>query len=164
MDEEPIVNYTIKDSRMLVVNPQVLKDMTPVVQLLEFQDSGMLLRLLALAKDQPTAFATACELRETMKNDFDANGIEIPYTQDGRLEARITRQRSVMRRPGGDELQTQFVRALRSHQGDGRLSIRLNGCRMLGLPIGGLEQDGGNYGGENHGAHKSSIHVLPDYT
>jgi small-conductance mechanosensitive channel len=114
MDEEPIVNYTIGDPRMLVIvtvsisyesdleraksimakaakdNPNVLKDMAPVVQLLEFQDSGMLLRLLAMAKDQPTAFSTACELRETIKKAFDAAGIEIPYPHRTIVEKRAS--------------------------------------------------------------------------
>jgi small-conductance mechanosensitive channel len=103
IDEEVIINYTIKDMRMLgKVNvgisydsdlekakkimieiakshPNCLPDMEPRVQLLDFGDSAIQLRLLFMAKDQPTAFGTECEIREQIKKRFDEEGIEIPF-------------------------------------------------------------------------------------
>lgn len=103
MDSEAITNYTIKDSRMLMpllvgisyesdldlakrimieaakAHPHCLPDMEPKVQLLDFGESAIQLRLLAMAKDQPSAFNMACDLREEIKHRFDREGIEIPY-------------------------------------------------------------------------------------
>jgi len=53
--------------------------MVPRVHLLGFGENGLKLRLIFMCKDQPTAFATAAELRELIKKAFDENGIEIPY-------------------------------------------------------------------------------------
>lgn len=102
-DSEVVVNYHLKDPRMIGVvfvnisyesdyelakklmikiaseHPNVLPDMPPRVHLLEFGENGMKLRLIFMCKDQPTAFATAAELRERIKKAFDENGIEIPY-------------------------------------------------------------------------------------
>jgi small-conductance mechanosensitive channel len=102
-DSEVVVNYHLKDPRMigsvfvdipyesnyelaknLMVkiaseHPNVLPDMPPRVHLLEFGENGLKLRLIFMCKDQPTAFVTAAELRERIKKAFDENGIEIPY-------------------------------------------------------------------------------------
>ncbi|MEN3063748.1 MAG: mechanosensitive ion channel family protein [Candidatus Methanosuratincola petrocarbonis] len=51
----------------------------PKVQVMEFGDSGITLRLLSRAKDQPTSFEMARDLLREIKKEFDANGIEIPY-------------------------------------------------------------------------------------
>ncbi|MFQ5762782.1 MAG: mechanosensitive ion channel family protein, partial [Candidatus Bathyarchaeia archaeon] len=51
----------------------------PNVVVMEFADSGINLRLLSRAKDQPTAFMMARDLLYKIKKEFDANGIEIPY-------------------------------------------------------------------------------------
>lgn len=51
----------------------------PNVVVMEFADSGIKLRLLSRAKDQPTAFMMARDLLYQIKKEFDANGIEIAY-------------------------------------------------------------------------------------
>ena len=100
LNREVIINYSIRDPKMLVKvevpvsydsdvqkaskimieeakkNPNCLKDMVPVVSILDFGDLGMKMRLLAMAQDQPTAFGTACQLREAIKRRFDKAGIE----------------------------------------------------------------------------------------
>jgi len=102
-DSEVIINYHLRDPRMIGTisvdisyesnyelakslmiktaseHPNVLPDMAPQVHLLEFGENGLKLRLIFMCKDQPTAFATAAELRELIKKAFDENDIEIPY-------------------------------------------------------------------------------------
>ncbi len=51
----------------------------PNAVVMEFADSGINLRLLSRANDQPTAFMMARDLMLQIKKKFDANGIEIPY-------------------------------------------------------------------------------------
>ncbi|MEJ5293227.1 MAG: mechanosensitive ion channel family protein [Candidatus Methanosuratincola sp.] len=51
----------------------------PKVQVIEFGDSGITLRLLSRAKDQGTSFQMARDLLKEIKKEFDANGIEKPY-------------------------------------------------------------------------------------
>jgi small-conductance mechanosensitive channel len=51
----------------------------PKVQLMEFGDSGVALRLLSRAKDQASSFGMARDLLREIKKEFDANGIEIAY-------------------------------------------------------------------------------------
>jgi len=51
----------------------------PSVVVMEYGESGINLRLLSRAKDQPTAFKMARDLLYRIKKEFDANGIEIPY-------------------------------------------------------------------------------------
>lgn len=51
----------------------------PNAVVMEFADSGIKLRLLSRAKDQPTAFMMIRDLLFQIKKEFDANGIEIPY-------------------------------------------------------------------------------------
>jgi len=104
LQSEVIVNYSIKDPTMLVpVSVQIsyesdLKkamdimvdiarkhpdclptENIPNVVVMEFQDSGILLRLLSRARDQPTAFRMARDLLYQIKLEFDRNNIEIPY-------------------------------------------------------------------------------------
>ena len=50
-----------------------------MVHLLEFGENGAKLRLIFRAKDQPTAFATAADLRMMIKKEFAKHGIEISY-------------------------------------------------------------------------------------
>ncbi|MFH1821674.1 MAG: mechanosensitive ion channel family protein, partial [Methanobacteriota archaeon] len=101
---EVVLNYTAKDSTMLApVFVQVsyesdlekaMKIMVDVAKrhpecmpigdlpnavVMEFADSGINLRLLSRAKDQPTAFMMVRDLLFQIKKEFDANGIEIPY-------------------------------------------------------------------------------------
>lgn len=104
LDDEVIINYSLKDPTMLVpvfvqisyesdvdkamkIMVDIAKkhpDCLPIgnlpnVVIMEFAESGILLRLLSRAKDQPTAFMMARDLLYQIKKEFDANGIEIPY-------------------------------------------------------------------------------------
>ncbi|MDI9644617.1 MAG: mechanosensitive ion channel family protein [Candidatus Verstraetearchaeota archaeon] len=51
----------------------------PKAQVMEISESGVTLRLLSRAKDQPTSFAMARDLLRDIKKEFESNGIEIPY-------------------------------------------------------------------------------------
>jgi len=51
----------------------------PKVQVMELGDSGITLRLLSRAKDQPSSFGMARDLLREIKKEFDANGIDIAY-------------------------------------------------------------------------------------
>ncbi len=103
MSKEKIINYSIGDPSMLAKVEvgisyesdidkamEIMKDcarkhgnfmaeMEPAAQVLGFGESSVNLRLLCKAKDQPAAFAMACDLRKSIKEEFDRNGIEIPY-------------------------------------------------------------------------------------
>ena len=101
VDDEVIINYTLKDEKKLfpvVVNvpydtdveqakdimvdvckkhPNVLPELEPIFQVLSFNEGAITLRMLFLAKNQPTAFGTACDLRYVIKKEFDEAGIRI---------------------------------------------------------------------------------------
>ena len=125
LDEEVIMNYSIKDTTMLVpvfvqvsyesdldkamkIMVDVAKshpDCLPIgnlpnVVVMEFADSGISLRLLSRAKDQPTAFAMARDLLYQIKKEFDAHGIEIPYPRRylvfGEDKIGVTQQQSLV--------------------------------------------------------------------
>jgi small conductance mechanosensitive channel len=51
----------------------------PKAAVMEFQDSGIQLRLLTKAKDQSSAFEMIRDLLVDIKREFDEQGIEIPY-------------------------------------------------------------------------------------
>lgn len=51
----------------------------PKVQVMDLDSSGVRLRLLTRAKDQPTAFAMARDILKKVKVEFSKNGIVIPY-------------------------------------------------------------------------------------
>ena len=55
----------------------VLKTLDPVFQVLDFAEGAIALRLLFLSKDQPTAFNTGCDLRLSIKREFDKQGIKL---------------------------------------------------------------------------------------
>jgi len=58
----------------------IIKKEEPLkVRLVEFGDSSVVLRLYFWAKDYPTGFKMACDLRESIKKRFDREGIEIPF-------------------------------------------------------------------------------------
>ena len=100
LNREIILNYSIRDPKMMIKvevpvsydsdiqkaskimieeakkNQNCLEEMVPSVSVLDFGDIGIKMRLLAMAKDQPTAFVTACQIREAVKNRFDKAGIE----------------------------------------------------------------------------------------
>lgn len=95
LDEEVIINYTINDPKKLFGitigvpydtdlekvekimtdearnHPNALKELNPIFQVLDFSEGSITLRLLFLAKDQPTAFNTAVDLRKKIKKRFD---------------------------------------------------------------------------------------------
>jgi len=104
LQNEVIINYSMSDPSVLVpINIQVsyesdiskaMQIMTDIARnhpecqpigdipnavVMEFQDSGVLLRLLSRAKDQSAAFSMARDLLLSIKIEFDAQNIEIPY-------------------------------------------------------------------------------------
>jgi small-conductance mechanosensitive channel len=104
IQSDVVINYTAQDPTMLVpvyvaisyesdlekamrIMVDVAKrhpDCLPIgdlpnVVVMDFENSGIKLRLLSRAKDQPTAFMMARDLLKEIKRAFDANGIEIPY-------------------------------------------------------------------------------------
>ena len=103
LSKEKIINYSIDDASMIVKveigisyesdidkamdimkdcarkHKDFIADEEPVVRILDFGDSSINMRLTCKTKDQPTAFAMACDLRKNIKKEFDKNGIEIPY-------------------------------------------------------------------------------------
>jgi small conductance mechanosensitive channel len=104
LQNEVIINYSMRDPSVLVpILVQVsyesdlskaMRIMTEVAKnhpecmplgdlpsavVMEFQDSGVLLRLLSRAKDQSTAFSMTRDILFRIKREFDIHGIEIPY-------------------------------------------------------------------------------------
>lgn len=104
LQNEAIINYSMNDPSVLVPVPvqvsyesdiskamQIMTDAArshpdciptgdlPNTVVMELQDSGILLRLLSMAKDQSTAFSMTRDLLFKIKKDFDEEGIEIPY-------------------------------------------------------------------------------------
>ncbi|HUS74881.1 MAG TPA: mechanosensitive ion channel family protein [Methanothrix sp.] len=104
LQNEVIINYSMNDPSVLVpINvqvsyesdtPKAMQIMTDIAKkhpecrpaegipsavVMEFQDSGVLLRLLSRAKDQSAAFGMARDLLLSIKEEFDEQGIEIPY-------------------------------------------------------------------------------------
>ena len=100
LDEEIILNYTIRDPKKLFGitlhvpydvdtekvghimtaearhNPNVLKELDPIFQVLDFEERAIKLRLLFLAKDQPTAFNTGVELRRAIARQLKKQKIK----------------------------------------------------------------------------------------
>jgi small-conductance mechanosensitive channel len=101
---ETLVNYDLNDSSKLVIvfvqvpyevdldraialmkeaatrHPDFLPSGNlPVVHVMEYNESGISLRLLGNAKDQPTAFQMSKDLLYQIRKDFLANGIQISY-------------------------------------------------------------------------------------
>ena len=121
LQSEVVVNYSIEDPTMLVpifvqvsyesdfekameIMVDVARrhpDFLPVEGLpnavvMEFGDSGIVLRLLTRAKDQPTAFKMARDLLREIKKEFDKHGIEVPYPRryvvvSKRMEEKISK-------------------------------------------------------------------------
>jgi small-conductance mechanosensitive channel len=104
IDKESIINYSIDDPQMIGILYldisyesdvdrafEVMKEeakhhplclieaMEPKVQITNFKDSGIELRLIAKAKNQPDAFQMCCDLRKTILKRFKEEAIEIPY-------------------------------------------------------------------------------------
>lgn len=101
---EALVNYDLNDSSKLVIvfiqvpydtdldkaielmkkaareHPDFLPaGNLPVVHVMEYNESGISLRLLGNAKDQPTAFQMSKDLLYTIRREFQAAGIHISY-------------------------------------------------------------------------------------
>jgi small conductance mechanosensitive channel len=100
-DSEVLINYTLTDPQKLFTlmfyvpydtdldkardiiiqeareHPNVLKTLDPIFQVLDFVEGAIALRLLFMAKDQPTAFNTGCDLRFSIKRRFDKSGIKL---------------------------------------------------------------------------------------
>lgn len=111
LDEEVIINYTIRDTKKLFGiilyvpyntdiekvgyimtteakhHPNVLKELDPIFQVLDFEEKDIKLRLLFLAKDQPTAFNTAVELRRSITKRFEKS--KIKFSMPGVLVAQM---------------------------------------------------------------------------
>jgi small conductance mechanosensitive channel len=51
----------------------------PNVVVMDYTESGISLRLLSRAKDQPTVFQMQRDLLYEIKKDFDKNGTELAY-------------------------------------------------------------------------------------
>jgi len=103
MGKENIINWSIKDpeiiwpvnfgisydadidqARDIIIeetkrHPMVLKDKEIRVRLTELGDFAVNLRLIFHVAHRDDAFTTGCDIRETVKKRFDAEGIEIPY-------------------------------------------------------------------------------------
>jgi small conductance mechanosensitive channel len=101
LDKEVLINYTLTDPQKLFTlmfyvpydtdldkarkimvqeareHPNVLKTLKPIFQVLDFTEGAIALRLLFMAKDQPTAFNTGCDLRFSIKRQFDKAGIKL---------------------------------------------------------------------------------------
>jgi small-conductance mechanosensitive channel len=101
LDSEVLINYTLTDPKKLFTlmfyvpydtnldkaheimvqeareHPNVLKTLDPIFQVLDFSEGAIALRLLFLSKDQPTAFNTGCDLRLSIKRQFDKEGIKL---------------------------------------------------------------------------------------
>ena len=106
MQGEVFVNYSIRDPKKLVPvyvkisyesdidrAVEIMKELArkhpdflplpglPVVHVMELTESGISLRLLSAAKDQPNAFEMSKSLLYQIRKEFERNGIEIPYQQ-----------------------------------------------------------------------------------
>jgi small-conductance mechanosensitive channel len=101
LDTEVLINYTLTDPTKLFTlalhvpydtdldktreimiqeakkHPNVLKTLEPIFQVTDFSEGAIGLRLLFLAKDQPTAFNAGCDLRLTIKRQFDKEGVKL---------------------------------------------------------------------------------------
>jgi small-conductance mechanosensitive channel len=101
LDSEVLINYTLTDPKKLFTlmfyvpydtdldkarevmvqeareHPNVLKTLDPIFQVLDFAEGAIALRLLFMAKDQPTAFNAGCDLRFSIKRQFDKAGIKL---------------------------------------------------------------------------------------
>jgi small-conductance mechanosensitive channel len=104
IDKEALINYTINDPTMIAPifvdvayesdmdkayeimkeeakkHPLCKSDlMEPKVHMTNFKDSGVELRLIAMANTQGDAFQLSCDLRKAILERFRKEGIEIPY-------------------------------------------------------------------------------------
>lgn len=77
MKEETMKHKEFSDSK---IKSALLSSEEPVkVRVISIAESAIVLRLYFWAKDKPTGFRMACDLREAIKKKFDKEGIEIPF-------------------------------------------------------------------------------------
>jgi len=103
MNEQSIINWTINDpeitwpidigiaytadidkAREIILNvarrhPLVLKNQDIIVRVTELGDFAVNLRLFINIPGRSVAYATGCDITESVKKKFDKEGIEIPY-------------------------------------------------------------------------------------
>lgn len=81
--------------------PENIEDGLPrvMVRMLELSDSSVIVRAWAWAADPPSAFTMYCEVIESIKKRFDAEGINIPFPQ---------RTLSYLENPKKPELPAQY--------------------------------------------------------
>lgn len=77
MREEAMAHPLLIDNR----GPEQIEEGAPVVEvkLIALQDSGVLLKAWCWTAGQSDSFTLGCDLFESIKKRFDAEGIEIPY-------------------------------------------------------------------------------------
>ena len=77
MEEETLAHPNLIDDR----TPMAIANGDPkvIVRIINLGDSSVTLRAWAWARDYPSAFVMKCELLETIKKRFDAEGVEIPF-------------------------------------------------------------------------------------
>lgn len=95
LDNDVVINYSMKDPKKLYNitvgvtydtdvekvakimvdearrHKDVLKELDPIFQVLDFSEGAITLRLLFMSKDQPTAFNAAVDIRRSIKRRFD---------------------------------------------------------------------------------------------
>ncbi len=69
----------MEDHDVRMVHPEVLKGSEVKVLVTELGDFAVNLRLLVWVRNRGLAYGTGCELMESIKKQFDAEGIEIPF-------------------------------------------------------------------------------------
>ncbi|MFQ5998058.1 MAG: mechanosensitive ion channel family protein [Candidatus Bathyarchaeia archaeon] len=83
MEISRVMFETAKDGKITIYNEFAASDL-PKVQILGFGDNEAKLRVLCIAKDQPTAFGMSCDIREGLLKEFEESTkrgvkVEIPY-------------------------------------------------------------------------------------
>ena len=77
MEEEALAHPNLIDDR----TPMAIANGDPkvIIRVIGLNDSAVTLRAWAWARDFPSAFVMKCELLESIKKRFDAEGVEIPF-------------------------------------------------------------------------------------
>lgn len=58
-------------------HPNILPELDPIFQVLDFEEGAIKLKPLFMAKDQPRAFWTGCVIGRSIKGKFDQEGIRL---------------------------------------------------------------------------------------
>ncbi|MCW4005694.1 MAG: mechanosensitive ion channel family protein [Candidatus Bathyarchaeota archaeon] len=131
LDNEVFINYTLNDPEKLFsvvfyvpydtnldqakelmikeaqAHPDVLKTLKPIFHVLDFTQGAITIRLLFSAKDQSTAFTTACDLRYAIKKRFDTANIKLScpstyITPDSKLNISFPGEKTPNAKPSQD--------------------------------------------------------------